>query len=213
MSTRYNFHRKITYPLSLLTICLFSAYAGGPDEYNNDNNDYETQFAEPTSLSSYYVGVNGGYVVASKFNSFVSPGYSTGAQVGYRDSNYRTSITLGYAQHQLFSDQVPAGAVYHLSTAMASLYYDFNYAGTIVPFFGAGAGYVYLWKTGCLDSNNNCARLIQTSRFAYQAIGGIGFQHKHIRFDIDYRYFSFLQNKGYSDNIIEGVFNYFFSVQ
>jgi len=186
----------------LMTLSGFSA-AGGQESF-------AVIAPTPTDTQGYYIGIHGGVATPGKFSYLLRRNYSAGGQIGYRDDNYRVEIALSESRNKF---KFPFYGNYNLYTAMLNSYYDINFNGVVVPFIGAGAGYLKAEITRCVPQFNfNCGTILRHGgRFAYQGIAGIGFQFRpHIRFDLRYRYLTFTANSGYYQNIFEGVLNYFF---
>ncbi len=153
----------------------------------------------------YFVGVHGGVALPNQYSSLLQDGYSVGAQYGYRLKNFRTALSVDYVSNDFNS---PADGRYNALSIMADFYYDFNYAGTVVPFLGLGIGYINPSKDNCTGSQD-CDQLTTDNELAYQALLGIGLQHDQLRFDVQYRYLGYDNNNGFAENIIEGVLNFF----
>lgn len=155
----------------------------------------------------YFLGVHAGGVFPAEDGNSLNNGYSVGAEYGYRVEHFRTALTLDYIRHDFSS---PTTGSYDLFNIMTDFYYDVNYAGTVVPFVGAGIGYVDAWQDNCSDGGSQqCAQVATGSHLGYQGLAGIGLQHQQFRFDVQYRYFSFTSSNDFYDNIIEAVFSIF----
>lgn len=197
-----------TLPLGiLLTVASLAANATIklPTDFNNNKN--KSDFPQ----EGYYVGFSGGSASPNKFKQALKTGYSYGFHYGYRDDNYRTELALNYISHNIKPVQNSAGANYNLFNIMINAYYDFNFKGVVVPFVGAGVGYLNAYRRGCSRYNEaHCAVLQVSNKFAYQGMAGLGFNFKsRARLDFRYRYLALDHSQNYAENLFELVLNIF----
>lgn len=153
----------------------------------------------------YFVGAHAGAAFSGEDSDLLQDGYSVGLQYGYRLRHFRTALALNYINHEFES---PDDGNYDFINLMTNFYYDFNYQGTFVPFFGVGVGYLNASKDNC-NAFSDCSDLETGSQFAYQGLLGLGMQKDNLRFDLQYRYLSYTGNKGFFDNVVEAVFSFF----
>jgi opacity protein-like surface antigen len=201
---------KLLSPMFCTFLLLFSmtAYAGELDI----DPDFNQPIEQPNLLQGYFFGIHSGIALPSNFKAYVKNGYTLGGLVGYRNTNYRTAIALSFFKHNFKSTAIPAvpsNASYNLFTAMANFFYDFNYDGIVIPFVGAGIGYLNVWRNKCPLPNVTCHRFPVGNKFAYQGIVGLGLQLGCFRLSARYRYFRFVHSYSFCENIFDAVLSFY----
>ncbi len=193
----------------VILFCLTASSALADEKNAPLDNSFDStsqSTAEDSPHEGYYLGVFGGMASPNKLKQVLRSRFSLGGQYGYRDDNYRTEVVLNFLNNDIKNI---SSARYEMLNLMFNVYYDFNYKGVVVPFLGAGGGYLNAWRSNCQTSNGNCMLLDTGSKFAYQGIAGVGFNIKNkVRLDFRYRYLSFSSNNNFSENIYEVVLNY-----
>lgn len=169
------------------------AFAGGPD----------VAYSMPP-LSGWYIGADAGAAFPGN-SDFLNTGPTVNAQIGYNFGMFRLEAAGNYIRHDLrnFND------IYlNMTTLMLNGYYDFHNSSVVIPFIGAGAGWLHAWYTADFDGFSISGP--SKNEFAYQGIAGLGFcVTEHFRIDVRYRILSWTNGDGY-ENIAEAGFNYFF---
>lgn len=171
-----------------------TALAGGPDT------DYPMD-----SSSGFYVGADAGAAIPGNLED-LDTGVSANGQVGYNFGMFRLEAAGNYIRNTVnnTNDDVHLNII----TVMANGYFDFHNSSIVVPFIGAGAGWLHAWATADLDGVSFSSP--SDNEFAYQGIAGLGFRATDdLTIDIRYRILSWTDGPGYM-NIVEAGFNYFF---
>ncbi len=148
-----------------------------------------------------YVGVHGGIAILSSDGWNVGP--DVGGQVGYKIGNVRVEGAFSYYSNS--TDFLGDNIVLHMTTLMANGYYDFNFGSRVIPFVGAGIGWLHAWlsdSVGLVVPDDN--------EFAYQGIAGLNFQiNDRLTFGLSYHYLGWSDGGGHQ-NLVEASLNYAF---
>jgi len=158
------------------------------------------------SLGSYaadldgpYVGLSGGLALVPDIGSDSSvkvefdPGFTVGAQLGYKFYWLRAEIEGSFMRSEIdelsLAGVKQAGADGDLDTYafMFNLFYDVDLFGPeIMPYLGAGIGYVHLEAD---DNLSVSTRFDDEDSLAYQAMVGLTYNHdEQIAVTLGYRY-------------------------
>ncbi|MGE0095346.1 MAG: outer membrane protein [Alphaproteobacteria bacterium] len=118
---------------------------------------------------------------------------------GYRFGNgFRAEGELGYRRSSADTTQVNSGPEFNTEGSMSALsfmangYYDFDVGMKIKPYIGGGIGVA---RVSANDLRFNGSQLADDSDavFAYQAIGGLGYDlTQNLTAFVEYRYFATL---------------------
>lgn len=162
--------------------------------------------APDLDFRNYFIALYGGLTIPS--NSLLNDGFVGGNAYGYRYRNFRTTLQLEYLSNN-YHNVVDSG--YSMTDLMLNVDYSFNADGHLLPFLGAGIGYLYAWQTMCNNFPLGCTLFSTGSHFAYQGIAGLGWQMSpSFRVDLRYRYLTYTDNNHFNQNIVDVVFSYFF---
>ena len=151
-----------------------------------------------------YVGVHGGIAVPSGTDSGqLNTGPVVGAEGGYRIGNIRVEGALDFYSNSLDANSKEA---LRMTTVMGNVYYDFKFGAVVVPFVGAGVGWLHSWLT---DESYRITRP-EDNEFAYQVMAGMNFTvTQRTDIGVDYRHLGWTDGNG-SENIFEASVNYSF---
>lgn len=193
---------------------------------------------QPTTGQGVYLGLQGGAAInpnklvinAGNWSNTYAGGNGAFA-VGYRHHNWRTDLSLGYAQNamikvkgDIFSNNVkfrPGDGYIAAYTAMVNGYYDINTSTNFVPYVGAGVGVARL-RYNVKQFDGQIVNFIgSTNTFAYQGTVGLGYQFTNkLRGSLSYEYLGTTSgavkkggahlNSNYKNNFINLGVNYFF---
>lgn len=183
-----------------------SAFAQTNQQGTTTNNAAISAISNP----GLYVGAQGGVAIPS--DSPLDTGLDIGAEVGYRFGNgFRVEEAFSYFRQNgddfFFGDKVN----YHLNTysLMTNAYYDFNTGTKIVPYVGAGLGFVHNTLTTALLAEE---ATVSDNNFAIQGIAGVAYQYnKNIAFDVQYRHLYAHNAAVENNNVVEAGLNYYFA--
>lgn len=159
----------------------------------------------PAPAFNWYIGGFGGltYTLGHDDAVYDNPNWDVGAHFGYRWDPVRIELEYVYQRSELngfalpeFEDSFIRGHV-NVNAAMANVLYDINIDSFITPYIGFGLGYAAVDSSASLTFTDDfgVTRTItdvspSDSRFAYQALAGIGFKvMDSTSVNIGYRYF------------------------
>ncbi|SJZ88895.1 Opacity protein [Enhydrobacter aerosaccus] len=130
-------------------------------------------------------------------------GYALGGKLGYDfvgprvelEGMYRNNISSGWVNFP--------GAISYVNgqinqfALMGNALYDFTPGAKFVPYVGAGIGVAFI------DPSVSAGCTMCSTQFAYQAIGGIGYNAApNVRFNLETRYYGTTNGNSYSNNDI-----------